>query len=417
MIKGTTTAPSPSDGGRRILFIDHAATPGGGQLALLWLLEHLSRLRPTVVFLADGPVAERLRAVGVDVTVVYPGRAFTPRMLLTALPRLLRTVGNAKPDAVVATSAAAVKALALLPFRNVPALVYLQEDLERVRHRGLVTQILFRLVYPAFDGFLANSKWTASTIPAGFSEIPRTVAYPPSNVPATPPEPTPRTFPRRGTIRIAAFSRPERWKGLDLVVDALSIVKAERPDADFRLDLYGGGPVGDAAYVDGLRLSLERAPFPSEMHGHVDDVPLRMATTDILILPSRLPEPFGQVVAQGLAHACVVIVSDQGGALEQIDAGRNGLVFRPGSARSLADQIEGLLDVPRRADALLRGSHGVFSAFGNPQLAASFEDELESLIRRIHADSRQPIGVRRLRRRIRLLLRAWDCAHPEAPPH
>jgi glycosyltransferase involved in cell wall biosynthesis len=399
------TGTSQEQGRRNILFVDHAASPGGGQLALLWLLERGSRIRPTVIFLGDGPVAARLRAAGVDVQVLYPGRAFEQKMLITALPKLLRIVRESKPDAVVATSAAVVKMLAMIPFGSIPALVYLQEDLERVRDRGLVTEILFRLVYPGFDGFIANSEWTGSTIPASFSEIPRSVAYPPSNVPGTLPNQAARTFPREGTIRIAAFSRPERWKGLDILVDALGIVKAERPDADFRLDLYGGGLVGDDDYVVCLRRSLEQAPFPAEMHGHVDDVPVRMASTDVMVLPSRLPEPFGQVIAQGLAHGCVVVVSDQGGAVEQIVADRNGLVFQPGSARSLADQIERLLDDREPADGLLREARDVFKAFGDPQLAARFEDELESLIDRIQRDSAPSIRGKRLRRRARLLFR------------
>ncbi|WP_415856288.1 glycosyltransferase, partial [Sinomonas sp. G460-2] len=399
------TGTAQEHGRRNILFVDHAASPGGGQLALLWLLEHSSRMRPTVVFLADGPVAARLRAAGVDVRVLYPGRAFERKMLIVALPKLFRIIRESRPDAVVAMSAAVVKTLAMIPFGSIPSLAYLQEDLERVRDRGLVTEIIFRLVYPAFDGLMANSEWTASTIPASLSEIPRSVAYPPSNVPGMLPDEAVRTFPREGTVRIAAFSRPERWKGLDILVDALAIVKAERPGADFRLDLYGGGLVGDARHVTGLRRSLEQAPFPAEMHGHVDDVPVRMASTDVLVLPSRLPEPFGQVIAQGLARGCVVVVSDQGGAVEQIVANRNGLVFEPRSARSLADQIERLLDDRASADGLLREARDVFTTFGDPQLAARFEAELESLIDHIQRDGAPPMRGRRLRRRVRLLFR------------
>ena len=401
----TTKGPDRGRDRRRVLFVDHAASPGGGQLALLWLLERSFRISPTVVFLVDGPVAARLRAAGVDVEVLYPGRPFERKLLVMALPKLLRTIRGHRPDAVVATSAAVVKTLAMIPLGSIPALVYLQEDLERIRHRGLVTEILFRLVYPRFDGLIANSEWTGSTIPTRLSEIPRSVAYPPSGVPGELPAEAVRTFPRTGTIRIAAFSRPERWKGLDILIDALGIVKRERPDAGFRLDLYGGGLVGDRDYVAGLRRRLERAPFPAAMHGHVDDVPVRMASTDVMVLPSRLPEPFGQVVAQGLAHGCVVVVSDQGGAVEQVLAERNGLVFLPGSPRSLADQIERLLDDREFADSLLRGARGVFETFADNQLAARFEDELEQLLDRIERDGDPSIRVRRIRRRARLLFR------------
>src|ERR1700719_3562911 len=47
----------------RVLFFDHTAALGGGEIALLNLVRHLdpTKVKPVVVLAADGPLAERLR--------------------------------------------------------------------------------------------------------------------------------------------------------------------------------------------------------------------------------------------------------------------------------------------------------------------------------------------------------------------
>src|SRR5687768_10209506 len=52
----------------RVLYIDHTAALGGGELALLDIVRNLdpARVEPVVMLFADGPLAERLRAAGVE---------------------------------------------------------------------------------------------------------------------------------------------------------------------------------------------------------------------------------------------------------------------------------------------------------------------------------------------------------------
>ena len=61
----------------KILFLDHTAALGGGELALLALASRLDRLRyvPTVLLFTEGPLAGALRAAGVAVEVLPLGDA------------------------------------------------------------------------------------------------------------------------------------------------------------------------------------------------------------------------------------------------------------------------------------------------------------------------------------------------------
>lgn len=388
-------ARSSRSGGRRIVFVDHAATPGGGQLALLWLLENSPQLDAHVIFLTPGPLLARFREAGIPTSVVSP-QPFDPRVLVTALPTLAAQIARRDADAVVATSIAAAKSLAFVPLR-VPRLIYLQEDLARGFGRGLTTHVLFRTIYPAFDGFIANSEWTASTIPVELTEVPHAVAYPPSHAKRLPRS---RVFAEDGVVRIATFSRPERWKGLDLVVDAAELLMQDPSCPAFRVDMFGGGAVMDEQYARELRRRVDAGPLPIRLHGHVDDVGARLAETDVVVLPSRLPEPFGQVVAQARAAGAVVVISDAGGAMEQITPGLDGLSFERGSASALAERLRSLLSDPLLGTTLSAAGLADAARWGDDVLAARFTRALDSLCDDVR-------GSRRLRRRAFGLVRPW----------
>src|ERR1051326_6069318 len=57
----------------KVLYLDHTASLSGGEIALLHLLQALDRSRyvPLVVLGAEGPLVERLSALGVE-TLVMP---------------------------------------------------------------------------------------------------------------------------------------------------------------------------------------------------------------------------------------------------------------------------------------------------------------------------------------------------------
>ena len=69
--------------------------------------------------------------------------------------------------------------------------------------------------------------------------------------------------------------------------------------------------------------------------------------SDALVLPS-LEEGFGLVVVQALACGLPCLVSDQVGARDLIEAGKNGDVFVAGNAASLAETLAKWARQPHR---------------------------------------------------------------------
>ena len=62
---------------------------------------------------------------------------------------------------------------------------------------------------------------------------------------------------------------------------------------------------------------------------------------EVIVIPSRWPEPFGIVALEGIACGCIAVGSEQGGLSEAI--GNCGLTFRNGDSEELATRLAELL--------------------------------------------------------------------------
>ena len=57
---------------------------------------------------------------------------------------------------------------------------------------------------------------------------------------------------------------------------------------------------------------------------------------DVLVHCSRIAEPFGQVVIEGMGAGCCVVAADTGGPAESITDGVDGLLYATGDVHDLA---------------------------------------------------------------------------------
>jgi glycosyltransferase involved in cell wall biosynthesis len=135
---------------------------------------------------------------------------------------------------------------------------------------------------------------------------------------------------------VGVVGRLAEWKGQRLFLQAVA-----RSDVLWHARIVGGPAGSDAVSTDELVALAEQLGIRDrvEVLGHVDDVRAQLDRLDVLVHSSLIPEPFGQVVAEGLARGCLVVVPDQGGPSEIITSGRNGLTYSMGSVQSLAARL------------------------------------------------------------------------------
>jgi glycosyltransferase involved in cell wall biosynthesis len=76
--------------------------------------------------------------------------------------------------------------------------------------------------------------------------------------------------------------------------------------------------------------------------GFREDVWSELATLDIVVHASIVPEPGGQVVLEAMAAGVPVVAADAGGPAEVIEDGVTGLLYPPGNVAALAEALQTL---------------------------------------------------------------------------
>ena len=124
-----------------------------------------------------------------------------------------------------------------------------------------------------------------------------------------------------------------RRKGVDVLLDALAPLWAEYPSLS--LTLIGDGEERTALQSLAADAgSGERVTFTGALPA--DEVRMRMAAADLLVLPSRW-DGWGMVVNEALAAGVPAVVSTRCGAGDLIRHGVNGYAFDSEDARGLRD--------------------------------------------------------------------------------
>ena len=132
---------------------------------------------------------------------------------------------------------------------------------------------------------------------------------------------------RDGALFVGRLSRE---KGVETLLKAYKIV-----GKSMSLKIVGDGPLAPVVQKtvsDKYGISwLGQRP--------IQEVYELMAKAEILIFPSEWYEGMPRTIIEAFAHGTPVISSELGAMAEMIDHGRNGLHFKPGSVRDLADRV------------------------------------------------------------------------------
>ena len=392
---------------RTILYLDHTAKMGGGEIALLNLVSALDkrRYRPVVVLAADGPLVVRLRDAGIE-THVEPLAASVletrkdsigPRSLLRIgqagacvgyafrLARLARQLGadlihtnSLKADLYGGLAGRLARIPVIWHVRDSidghylpPRVAAAFRHLARVIPTAVVTNsestlrtlrpVRGQLTATVYSGIAASSSGAA--LDYALSEIPSENdrrqhvihdGYDPEMfalalIAPAPEIPTPRTD---GTAVIALVGRIAGWKGQHVFLQAAALVRDRFPQARFQI--IGAPLFGEHEYERSLHrmvcdLGLEDRV---EFLGFREDVPALLAGADLVVHASTLGEPFGQVVIEGMAAGKPVIATDGGALPEIVIPNETGLLVPMGDAPAMAEAIASLLADPARAAAM-----------------------------------------------------------------
>jgi glycosyltransferase involved in cell wall biosynthesis len=165
-------------------------------------------------------------------------------------------------------------------------------------------------------------------------------------------------------LRIGMVGRLAPWKGQHVFLDGFRQAFGHGLESAV---IVGAPLFGEDWYEADLRrrarvLGLDgRVVFT----GFREDIGTALGEIDILVHASVTPEPFGQVIVEGMSAGLPVVATDAGGPAEIIEDGVDGLLYPPGDADALARRLRGLADDPAlraRVGAAARESSKRFTA-------------------------------------------------------
>lgn len=356
---------------------DYPPERGGIQTLVYAIARHVSRFDVRVVTLgADGDAAfDSSHPVEVRRSA-RPRRARLPavgRLNWDALDEALRHRPRAVLCAHIVVSPAA---RAISRAFGAPFVQYLHADELRQRPR------LAKFAVRRADACIAVSEHTRGMALAlggsasGIDVVPNGI----EGVPASGPR-------RDGPPTIVTVAQLEyRYKGHDVLLRALPLVRARVPDVRWVL-------IGDG----GLRRELEAAASELDVDGHVQFLGVLdeeerdrwLARSQVFAMPSRVPagglggEGFGIAYLEAGALGLPVVAGAVGGAKDAVVDGETGVLVDPLDHVELADTLADLLLDRERCERL-----------GRAGLAHAARFEWRAIVPRVEAVIAQAMGDR-----------------------
>jgi phosphatidylinositol alpha-1,6-mannosyltransferase len=329
-----------------ILTPDYPPAPGGIQLVSERLAAGIDAWQTRVLAPAQPGASEYDEARGTAVRRV--GAATLPHAARLALLNA-HAVGEAlrfKPDATLSMHlVASPAAVAIKRALGVPVAQYFHAEEIGARPRLAAFAAANADVAIAVSDYTAGLVRATGAVGANIKIIPNGVELPPDATPTPAERPT--------FLTVARIQ--ERYKGHDVLVRALALVRAKVPDVQWVV-LGDGSLRGEIEALARSYGVIDAIRFLGTVSDEQRNAWLRR--TQLLAMPSRLPaggfagEGFGIVYLEAGAYGKPVVAGNVGGALDAVLDGVTGLLVDPLDQLALAEAITRLLLDPELARRL-----------------------------------------------------------------
>ncbi|MBE7158501.1 MAG: glycosyltransferase, partial [Rhodospirillales bacterium] len=304
----------------RVLYLNHAAKPSGGEIALWRMLKAIDRdrVQPTIVFGEEGPAAESMRQIGVQ-THILP---------------LATKVREVRKDKLGLKSFLHFGRLASLGAYAAKLAIFARRHRIQVIHTNTIKAHLYGALVGRLSGlpvvwhlrdYVSESYFPARVVRAirlMAQHLPRHVVAVSKSVldqlrlrdaekystvvldGLTDQEFTSFTKSQRasattGRPRIGIVGRLTPWKGQHVFLDAAARVTAAGHEAEFFI--IGSALFGEDAYEESLRKQAKELGIAERVKfvGFVQNVAGELSKLDYMVHASTSGEPFGQVILEG----------------------------------------------------------------------------------------------------------------------
>lgn len=184
-------------------------------------------------------------------------------------------------------------------------------------------------IYNAFEGFKPNSIVTKQDNAANF------------------------------VLKILIIGRINGWKGQDLLLTALKELYNRE---SFFLKIVGDSAQGNEFYTNSLKSQIKEFGLEERVSidGFLSTPQSAYEWTDIVIIPSKKPEPFGRIAIEAMSLKKPVIAANHGGLTEIVVNKKSGFLFKPNNAIDLRLKISEYINNPELLQIHGEASYAIF---------------------------------------------------------
>ena len=138
------------------------------------------------------------------------------------------------------------------------------------------------------------------------------------------------------TINILCVGRINDWKGQKFLIQAFAD-SIKTHDVPCHLTIVGSPLTGQEHFLKELHQTARDLNLRDRISILDEDFNIgkHYSNSEIVIVPSIKPEPFGRTTVEALHYGCAVIASSPGGASEILDEGKYGLLFNLNDKKGL----------------------------------------------------------------------------------
>ena len=360
----------------RILYVDHTAKIGGGELALANLVNFINRdeVEPFVLLFEDGPLVERL-GPNTSTYIIPLHRAVSNTQkdnlgwasLLNAkatwltfiqIYRVAKYARDIKAD-VIHTNSLKADLIGGVAGRiaGIPVIWHIRDRIDFDYLPRPVVHV-FRLLSRYIPTFIvANSSATLKTLHLD-GRRPSAAIGSGVNVSRYQPDTDIQHNHTNSSIskslRVGLVGRISPWKGQHVFIQAAAEVLKQHPTATF--EIIGAALFDEKDYEQTLHALCVDLNVQKSIHfaGFVQDIPSRILALDILVHASTTGEPYGQVIIEGMAAAKAVIATNGGGVPEIVLDKVTGILVPMGDHVQMAEAIAYLIENPQTMEEMGR---------------------------------------------------------------
>lgn len=328
---------------KKILVINQSSELYGSDRSLIDVLKALvaSGYSLVVVLPDEGPLADLLRNENIEVHCceifklsrnLLGKRIFlAPFKLFKAITALSQLDKTHHFDCVYTNTVAVLGAPIWSFIKRKTHIWHVREIVESPKF----VSSLYKKIVPALSDYVVfNSENTSRWIAPGLKTSAR-VVWNGIEIPTrTQSNPYKNTLPELPIVLLVG--RINDWKGQDLLLEAsLDNFKSENY---FNLVFLGSAPPGQEHLVENLKSQISQSAYARyiQVIDFVTDATSYYQYADIVVVPSKRPEPFGRVAIEGMACAKPVIAAKHGGLIEIVEDKTTGLLFEPNDKKSLS---------------------------------------------------------------------------------